>query len=213
MAAVVPEEEHAPSLIVAEREAPARGEEAEVLEMGVVLGVEVEEVPARSEEAEVLGATCVVQGVVVDEGPPLTNGSLRDWVKRWCSGDRGGLPPISTWNTSQVTDMSFLFGVRHGWMEGDSQYNGCVLSTASFNENISAWDTSSVKNMESMFCGASAFNQPLGDWSVDKVTNMCGMFQGAWAFNQPIGDWSVDKVTNMCWINMCGMFGGAWAFN
>ena len=67
MAAVVPEEEHAPSLIVAEREAPARGEEAEVLEMGVVLGVEVEEVPARSEEAEVLGATGVVQGVVVEE--------------------------------------------------------------------------------------------------------------------------------------------------
>jgi len=123
MAAVVPEEEHAPSLVVAEREAPARGEAAEVLEMGVVLGVEVEEVPARSEaaevlemgvvlgveveevparseEAEVLGATGVVQGVVVDEGPPLTNGSLRDWVERWCSGDRGGLPPISTWNTS-----------------------------------------------------------------------------------------------------------------
>ena len=109
MAAVVPEEEHAPSLVVAEREAPARGEAAEVLEMGVVLGVEVEEVPARSEEAEVLGATGVVQGVVVDEGPPLTNGSLRDWVERWCSGDRGGLPPISTWNTSQVTDMSRLF--------------------------------------------------------------------------------------------------------
>ena len=70
MAAVVPEEEHAPSLIVAEREAPARGEAAEVLEMGVVLGVEVEEVPARSEEAEVLGATGVVQGVVT-----------------WCCGD------------------------------------------------------------------------------------------------------------------------------
>ena len=67
MAAVVPEEEHAPSLVVAEREAPARGEAAEVLEMGVVLGVEVEEVPARSEEAEVLGATGVVQGVVVEE--------------------------------------------------------------------------------------------------------------------------------------------------
>ena len=123
MAAVVPEEEHAPSLVVAEREAPARGEAAEVLEMGVVLGVEVEEVlemgvvlgveveevPARSEEAEVLRETGVVQGVVVDEGPPLTNGSLRDWVNRWCSGDRGGLLPISTWNTSQVTDMSELF--------------------------------------------------------------------------------------------------------
>ena len=70
----MPEEEHAPSLVVAEREAPARGEAAEVLEMGVVLGVEVEEVlemgvvlgveveevPARSEEAEVLRETCLL---------------------------------------------------------------------------------------------------------------------------------------------------------
>ena len=93
MAAVVPEEEHAPSLIVAEWEAPARGEAAEVLEMGVVLGVEVEDVPAREEA----GATGVVQGVVVEESLALTNESLRDWVNRWCSGDRGGLPPISTW--------------------------------------------------------------------------------------------------------------------
>jgi len=157
----VPEEEHAPSLIVAEREAPARGEEAEVLEMGVVLGVEVEEVPARSEEAEVLGATIVVQGVVVDEGPPLSNVSLgyniRYWVNRWCSGDRRGLPPISTWNTSQVTDMSELF-------RGKSE----------FNDDIGAWDTSGVTTMWRMFYGASAFNQPIGGWRVDKVTDMCG---------------------------------------
>ena len=144
-AAVVPEEEHAPSLIVAEREAPARGEAAEVLEMGVVLGVEVEEVPARSEEAEVLGATIVVQGVVVKEGPALTNESLRHWVNLWCSGDWRGLPPISTWNTSQVTDMSHLF-------QGKSE----------FNDDIGAWDTSGVTNMGFMFASASAFNQPLG---------------------------------------------------
>jgi len=143
---------------VAEREAPARGEEAEVLEMGVVLGVEVEEVPARSEEAEVLGATCVVQGVVVDEGPPLTNGSLRDWVKRWCSGDRGGLPPISTWNTSQVTDMSNLFQDK------------------SFNDDIGVWDTSGVTNMCGMFCGASAFNQPLGAWRLGSDCDTGDMF-------------------------------------
>ena len=134
MAAVVPEEEHAPSLVVVEREAPARGEAVEVLEMGVVLGVEVEEVPARSEEAEVLRETGVVQGVVVNEGPALTNWSLQDWVNRWCSGDRWGLPPISTWNTSQVTDMSRLF-------QGKSE----------FNDDIGAWDTSGVATMHQMF--------------------------------------------------------------
>jgi len=189
----VPEEEHAPSLIVAEREAPARGEEAEVLEMGVVLGVEVEEVPTRSEEAEVLGATGVVQGVVVDEGPPLTNGSLRDWVNRWCSGDRGGLPPISTWNTSQVTDMSHLF-----W--GDA-WSVLGVGKSRFNDDIGAWDTSGVTDMCSMFCSASAFNQPIGAWRVDKVTDMRSMFCSASAFNQPLGAWRVDKV-----VDMRGMF-------
>ena len=38
----------------------------------------------------------------------LTNEELRDWVKRWCRYDREGLPHISTWNTSKVTDMSEL---------------------------------------------------------------------------------------------------------
>jgi len=146
---------------VAEREAPARGEAAEVLEMGVVLGVEVEEVPARSEEAEVLGATGVVQGVVVKEGPALTNESLRDWVNRWCSGDRGGLPPISTWNTSQVTDMSELF-------QGKSE----------FNDDIGAWDTSGVTTMYYMFDDASAFNQPLGDWRLGSICYTQDMFAG-----------------------------------
>ena len=111
MAAVVPEDlEMGVVLSVVMEEVPARSEEAEVLgETGVVQGVVVEEVPARSEEAEVLVAAGGVQGVVVGEGLALTNESLRDWVNRWCSGDRGGLPPISTWNTSQVTDMSELF--------------------------------------------------------------------------------------------------------
>ena len=161
MAAVVPEEEHTPSLVVAG-------------EMGVVLSVVKEEAPASSEEAEVLGETGVVQGVVVEEGPPLTNGSLRDWVKRWCSGDRRGLPPVSMWNTSRVTDMHELFRAK-----------------SKFNDDIGAWDTSGVTNMCGMFCGASAFNQPLGGWSVDKDTAMYWMFYKASAFNQPLGAWRI----------------------
>ena len=80
------EEQQAPSSMEEEREAPAISEEAE----------------AEEPYAEVPGEAGAVEGVVVEEGPALTNESLRDWVRRWCDGDREGLPHISTWNTGRV---------------------------------------------------------------------------------------------------------------
>ena len=189
---------------------------------------EEEVIPEGTAEAE-------AGGVVLDQGPALTNETLRDWVKRWCGGDREGLPPISTWSTSKVKDMSYLFGVRQVWMDGRPGYDSCVLpkSAASFNDDISAWDTSSVTTMSGMFLGASSFNQPLNDWRVGNVTDMDWMFYNASAFNQPLNDWQVDNVTSMHLMfhgasafnqplndwrvdnvtNMGGMFAGASAFN
>ena len=118
MAAVVAEEE----------QAPVMGEEAVMGEEQTLSLVMEEREPARSEEAEaeepyaeVTGETGVVEGVVVEEAP-LTNETLRDWVKRWCGGEREGLPPISTWNTSKVTDMAGLFAVRQDWMRYDPKF-------------------------------------------------------------------------------------------
>jgi len=53
---------------------------------------------------------------------------------------------ISTWDTSGVTDMSWLFC-------GSSSYSsyGCNTAAASFNEDISAWDTSGVTTLREMF--------------------------------------------------------------
>ena len=139
---------------------------------------------ALSEEAAAEENGVVVEGA-------LTNKTLRDWVKRWCAGDRTGLPLISTWKTSHVTDFSWLF-------EGQSE----------FNDDISTWDTSNVTNMNGMFFKASSFNQPLADWRVDNVTNMHLMFCYASSFNQPLNDWRVDNVTDMN-----HMFCGASSFN
>ena len=179
--------EQAPSLMRMEQEQAAAEPEAASREEEVV--------PEGTAEAEIGGI--VLEEELERQGPALTNETLRDWVKRWCGGDREGLPPISTWNTSKVTDMAGLFGVRQDWMKGQSHYDSCVLTTVSFNDDISAWDTSSVTTMDCMFLGQSSFNQPLNDWRVDNVTNMSCMFLCARSFNQPLNNWRVDNATNV----------------
>jgi surface protein len=60
---------------------------------------------------------------------------------------------ISTWDTSNVTDMNNMFG----WAEAFNNNS---------NPNIGLWDTSRVTNMEYMFYNAYAFNQYIGYWNV-----------------------------------------------
>ena len=110
------------------------------------------------------------------------------------------------WDTSGVTDMEGLFCAVDLDDDGWSQCMGSAA--ASFNEDISAWDTSGVTMMARMFYKALSFNQPLSGWQVDKVTNMNFMFSEASAFNQDIGDWALDSVTYMQY-----MFEGASAFD
>ena len=45
-----------------------------------------------------------------------------------------------------------------------------------FNEDISRWNVSSVKNMARMFCEAYSFNQPLNDWDISNVKYTQFMF-------------------------------------
>jgi hypothetical protein len=70
------------------------------------------------------------------------------------------------------------------------------FGASSFNDDISAWDTSGVKRMDSMFYGAHSFNQDIGDWAVDSVTSMENMFRSASAFNQDLG-WCVDDGVDL----------------
>ena len=68
------------------------------MEQEQALAAESEAAP-REEEVIPEGTAEAVTGVIVlEEGPALTNETLRDWLKRWCAGDREGLPPISRWN-------------------------------------------------------------------------------------------------------------------
>jgi surface protein len=90
---------------------------------------------------------------------------------------------ISTWDTSRVRDMGHLFSRDYFW-------------GWSFNEDISAWDTSSATTFTYMFFKLESFNQPISGWNVDKVTSMTDMFRGAKAFDQDLG-WCLSGDVKM----------------
>jgi len=79
---------------------------------------------------------------------------------------------------------------------------------ASFNQDISRWDTSSVVNMRSMFGAALSFNGDLAGWNTSGVSDMSGMFVNAANFNGAIGDWDTSSV-----VDMSNMFERASSFN
>ena len=85
---------------------------------------------------------------------PLDNETIRVAVEDYIEGGEKKdaiikkYGPIGEWNTSEVTDMSRLFG-------------NYLSKFSEFNEDISKWDTSKVDTMRGMFYGAEKFNQPI----------------------------------------------------
>jgi len=123
--------------------------------------------------------------------------TIRTAVTAWLSDSAAAEAKyghISTWETSGVTDMSYLFCQKT--QVGGTVGTICHSDAASFNEDIGKWDTSGVTSMYYMFRSASAFNQDISDWSVDSVTSMRLMFYSASAFNQDLG-WCVDDDVDL----------------
>jgi surface protein len=126
--------------------------------------------------------------------------------------------PISKWKFGNgVTNMSNVFSSYN-----DSYSDAVNSSIKTFNQDLSAWDTSHVTDMSYMFFQAAAFNQDISSWDTSKVLNMQRMFTGATKFNngQLAGEfkpltytlgsnvWNTSNVTNMA-----GMFFQVAAFN
>ncbi|MFA5625283.1 MAG: BspA family leucine-rich repeat surface protein [Bradymonadales bacterium] len=123
---------------------------------------------------------------------------------------------IENWDTSNVTDMSWMFSNASSFNQDISRWNTSNVTDMSwmfnnaraFNQNISSWDTSNVTDMSSMFSYTRAFNQNISSWDTSNVSNMNAMFAGAMAFNQDISSWDTSNVTDMRY-----MFFFASAFN
>ena len=118
--------------------------------------------------ARVLGALLAFPQLAAAQAPyVMTDSNIGTAVRAWLSNSASAEATyghISTWDTSGVTDMEYLFSTSRN------------SAASSFNDDIGAWDTSGVTTMRSMFYYASAFNRDISGWAVDSVTTMYYMF-------------------------------------
>ena len=92
--------------------------------------------------------------------------------------------------------------------------NGLFDGEASFNQDISSWDTSNVTNMTDTINQLLHFViRNIGYWDVSNVTNFYKIFLGATAFNNnstsTINNWDISSAKKV----ILEMFAGASNFN
>ena len=109
-------------------------------------------------------------------------------------------PDISSWDVSNVTDMSRMFKRKNEKSDADLLDDFEYPSYGSFNQDISKWDVSNVTGMSGMFFGCSGFAQDISSWDVSKVTDMSQMFVETNNNGHNIGSWDVGNVTNMSFM-------------
>ena len=111
---------------------------------------------------------------------------------------------VTSWDTSNVTDMSYMFGNNSAFNQDIGNWNTSNVTdmnnmfryNSAFNQDISNWDTSNVLNMTYMFLGSdTVFNNNLDGWVI--APDVTGMFQNNSVFNQDIGNWDTSNVTDM----------------
>ena len=116
---------------------------------------------------------------------------------------------ISTWDVSNVTDMSYMFFINTAnkgvfnrdiskWDVSSVNSMAFMFANTAFNQDISSWDIRNVTSLRSMFY-KSNFNQDISNWDVSNVSNMQSMFWDS-PFNQDIGSWDVSNVTRMSFM-------------
>ncbi len=92
---------------------------------------------------------------------------------------------LSSFDTSNVTDMSYMF-----------------MGNQSANLNLSSFNTSKVTDMSYMFWGASAVNNlSLNNFNTSNVTNMYSMFDYTIGLNKlDISSFNTSNVTSMSYM-------------
>lgn len=145
----------------------------------------------------------------------MVNSNLNSWkvapltnMSRFLQGTGHSVVTIGEFNTTNVTDMSYLFastfanpGTGTGSWDVSNVTNfsnfACTESTVNgFATNLSNWDVSNAVNMSQMFLYAYQYNFPMNKWNTSKVTNMNNMFYRILSLNQDLTGWCVRKITS-----------------
>ena len=117
-------------------------------------------------------------------------GGIHTAVELWCTDPAAAKQqygPIASWDTSEITDMVWLFREK-----------------ANFNGDISRWDVSSVTNMLSMLKRATSFNGDISQWDVSNVMHMEYMLEGATSFTHQLGGaWSTSTASKVWMFYNC----------
>ena len=137
---------------------------------------------------------------------PTNKKELQELIKQRIK-EQGPKCDLNDIDVSKIDDMSWLFS-SHGldsfngdiseWDVSNVRYMNSMFTDSQFNGDISKWDVRNVTNMYSMFSD-SQFNGDISKWDVRNVTNMSAMFVNS-KFNGDISKWDVSKVEDMSYM-------------
>ena len=115
---------------------------------------------------------------------------------------------LSGWNTSNVTDMNYMFShcsfksldLSHFDTSNVTDMHAMFRSCKSLTTlDLSGWDVSNVTDMLSMFNSCSSLNTlDLSGWNTNSVTDMSHMFEDCTNLTSlDLSGWDVSNVTDM----------------
>ena len=110
--------------------------------------------------------------------------------------------PVNFRDASNVEDMAFMFwnskvpsvsiGNAGKVKDMNRMFEGALV------EKVEIGNTSSVTNMENMFTNATKLKEGnFSDWDTSKVKNLSSMFYGASQFNQDLSNWNLSSASNL----------------
>ena len=122
-----------------------------------------------------------------------TKEELLELIKKYIE-NKTGYVDLNFINTSNITDMSYLFSTNgiDTFIQIGKDINKLDISNVDI--DISKWDVSNVENMSHMFNGCKNFNCDLSNWDVSNVEKMYYMFYECEKFNSDLSKWDVSNV-------------------